>query len=74
MESLTRFISDHVTTQTVIIIVLIIAIVIYVYGQKKSAKGSQPAEAPSANTLLDKLEQSGAVAPLTPPAEEVHDA
>lgn len=60
------------STQTIVILVIaivIIAIFAYRYYSKAAKKSAGTAQQPSADGLLDKLEQSGAISTPEAPAE-----
>lgn len=57
-------------TQTIVIIILVIIVIVYLYIQRRKQSKDQTAQTPSADKLLDKLEQSGAVTSDHPPTTE----
>lgn len=64
MDNITQFFSS-LSPQTIIIVVLVIIVVILIYRNMQQAPVAQELSeqslAPSADNLLDKLEQTGAV-------------
>lgn len=65
MEGFGKVMPEYMTAQTVIIVILVIVIIFIIYRTRTRPESSAPppeaAKPPTADSLLDKLEQSGAV-------------
>jgi len=61
MDRLSAFITETIGVNTIIIAILAIVVVYFLYRERARAQRGRRRGRPSADRLLDKLEQSGAV-------------